>query len=107
MSVAFGWLLPGGAYLLRKRYGRFALCFFLVSIAFAAGVALDGLSDPTQPGVYGAVSTIAKSLAGGPFLIARIFSHARLPIDAPPHDYGGALLIAAGMINLLALGDRD
>lgn len=107
MSIALGWLLPGGQYLLKHRLGRFALCFALVSIAFAAGIALGGLTDPTQPGIYAAVSTIAKSLAGGPYLIARIFAQAKLPLDAPPHDYGAALLNAAGMINLLALGDRD
>lgn len=107
MSIVLGWLLPGGRYLLTNRLGRFALCFALVSIAFAAGVALGGLTDPTQPGIYGAVSTLTKSLAGGPWLIAKLFVHAKLPPDAPPHDYGAALLFAAGTINLLALGDRD
>lgn len=107
MKFAFGWILPGGRYLLKRRYGQFALCFALVLAAFTAGVALGGLNNPPQPGVYGAFAALAQWLGGGPYLIARIFSHSALPINAPAHNYGLAFLTAAGTINLLALGDRD
>ena len=106
MRTAFGWLLPGGVYLLKRRYEQFAPGFGLVLAAFAAGAALGGLNNPAQPGVFGAAATAAKWLAGGPYLLARIFHHAPLPIDAPVHEYGATLLIAAGLVNLLALSDR-
>jgi hypothetical protein len=107
VKFAFGWILPGGVYLLKRRYDQFALCFALVAAGFAAGVALGGLNNPPQPGIFGAVAAVAQWFAGGPYLIARIFSHATLPIDAPIHNNGLALLMAAGAINLLAMADRD
>lgn len=107
MKFVFGWIVPGGAYLLKRRYDQFALSFALVLMAFAGGVALDGLSNSSQPGVFGAVATVSQWLAGGPYLIAKIFSHPTLPIDAPIHNYGLALLMAGGTLNLLAMADRD
>lgn len=107
MRIVAGWLVPGGGYLLRRRYDRFALCCFLVLSALCAGMAAGGLNNPQQSGILAAAETAAMWLAGGPYLIARIFSHATLPMDAPVHEYGIALLAAAGMINLLALADKE
>src|ERR1039457_4944621 len=42
LAAAFGWLVPGGGYLLMGRKGQFALFLLLVSTAFGAGVALHG-----------------------------------------------------------------
>ena len=107
MNLVIGWILPGGGYLLRRRYYQFALCLALVAAAFTSGVALGGLNNPPQPGVFGAVAALTEWLAGGPYLVAKIFSHAALPIDAPFHNYGLVLLMSAGTINLLAMADRD
>ena len=107
MNFVIGWILPGGAYLLKRSYYQFALCFALVAAAFTGGVALGGLSNPPQPGVFGAVAALTQWLAGGPYLVARIFSHPALAVDAPIHNYGLVLLMAAGTINLLAMADRD
>lgn len=107
MQIVVGWLVPGGGYLLTKRYRRFTLCFAMVCVVFAGGVALGGLHNPPQPGFFGVAAAAAQWLSGGPFLIARVFSHAPLPIDTPVHEYGAALLMTAGMINLLALADTD
>ena len=40
--AVFGWLVPGGAYLLMRRYLQFAVFAVLVSATFAAGLALHG-----------------------------------------------------------------
>ena len=107
MRIAMGWLLPGGAYLSRKRYSQFVLSFGLVCVALVTGIGLGGLNNPPQSDFFGAAAAVAKWLIGGPYLIARIFSHPAIAMDAPAHDYGMALLMAAGLINLLALSDRD
>lgn len=107
MKIVLGWLLPGGAYLLRKRYEQFAFSFALVCAAFVAGIGLGGLNTPAQPEIFGAAAAVAKWLIGGPYLIARMLNNSPVPIDAPMHDYGLALLMAAGLINLLALSDTD
>ena len=40
--AAFGWLVPGGAYLLMRRYLQAAIFAFVVSATFATGLALSG-----------------------------------------------------------------
>ena len=42
MLVVFGWLVPGGAYLLMRRYVQFAVFASAVTAAVIAGVALQG-----------------------------------------------------------------
>src|SRR5271169_3365523 len=40
--TALGWLLPGGGYLLTRRYVQFAAAFALICSALLAGLALQG-----------------------------------------------------------------
>ena len=47
--AVFGWLVPGGAYLLMRRYVQFAVFAVLVSTTFAAGLALHGGLQWPQP----------------------------------------------------------
>ena len=106
MKTAFGWVVPGGAYLLNRRYKEFVLCFLLVSTVFAVGVALDGMSQPPQSDATAMIGKGAEALAGFPCLFATFFIHSPLAITAPVHEYGATLLMAAGLINLLVLASR-
>ena len=83
LLAAFGWLVPGGAYLLMRRYLQFAGFALVVSAAFAAGVALQGgcrWPDPAElAGLDGftawvfRIGAVVKLLAGGPYLAAQFF----------------------------------
>jgi hypothetical protein len=109
----FGWLVPGGAYLLMRRYAQFAAFALLVSITFAAGLALHGGFAWPQPaelqGLDGFTvllfkgGALAKLLAGFPCLLAMLFDGARSFLDGRLHEYGATLLVLAGLFNLLAI----
>ena len=111
----FGWLVPGGAYLLLRRYAQFALFLLLVSSACAAGTALQGSNQWPQPaelqGLDGATTimaqagAVAKVLAGGPYLLARLLDGNHTFLTGRLHEYGTTLLTLAGLLNLLALAD--
>ena len=113
--AVFGWLVPGGAYLLDRRYLRFALCLALVSGAFGAGLALHGSNLWPQPaelqGLDGLTSLMAqagaltKALAGGPYLLAGLFDYSGTFTAGRAHEYGSTLLMRAGLFNLLMLAD--
>jgi len=115
VGVLFGWLVPGGAYLLLRRYAQFAVSFLLVSGAFAAGVALRGASRWPQlaelRGLDGFTALVAqagaltKALAGGPYLLALWRDGSPTFLDGRLHEYGTTLLVLAGLFNLLALAD--
>jgi hypothetical protein len=110
--AAFGWLVPGGAYLLLRRYTQFAAFAVLVTAAFAGGLLFQGSSGWPQPaelaGVDGFTAfgfraiAAAKALAGGPYLVARLFDTTTF-LDGRLHEYGTALLLLSGLANLLAV----
>ena len=111
--IVAGWLLPGGGYLLLRRYGRFAVFFSLVAIASLAGVMLGGSNlwpgaDQLQ-GLDGMAAllarggALAKALAGGPYLAARAAGYAQTYLAGSVHEYGTALLAVAGLLNLMAI----
>ena len=66
--AAFGWLLPGGAYLLARRYLQFAISLALVCGATVAGMALHGANLwPQTPELQG-LDGFAAGRLGAAFL---------------------------------------
>jgi len=113
--AAFGWLVPGGAYLLRRRYLQFGIALGLVLGATAAGMALHGGNLWPQAaelqGLDGFTAGLAtaggvvKLLAGGPYLLARLCDYSQTFLSSQTHEYGTTLLVLAGVFNVLAVAD--
>jgi hypothetical protein len=114
LAVA-GWLVPGGAFLLTRRYGQFAGFSALVTITFSAGLALHGGYQWPQPAELQGLDSmtallfqagaLGKMLAGGPFLLAQFFGGSHSFLDGRQHEYGATLLALAGLFNLLAVSN--
>ena len=110
-----GWLLPGGGYLFERRYKQFIASFVAICGAFILGIALEGgalwIGPGELDGVDGFTALVArvgvagKLLAGGPYLLARLFWHSDSYIQGRLHEYGTVLLLCAGFMNLLAIAD--
>ena len=115
LLAVFGWLVPGGSYLLMRRYLHFAAFALLVSVTFSIGLALHGGYQWPQPaelqGLDGFTALVfkagafAKLLAGGPYLLARFFGVSGSLLDGRLHEYGTTLLALAGLFNLLAVSN--
>jgi len=114
-TAVFGWLVPGGAYLMARRYLQFAITLALVCGATAAGMALQGANlwprgDELQ-GLDGMTAWMAqaggfaRALAGLPYLLGRLFHYSQSFLGGQTHEYGTTLLVLAGLFNLLALAD--
>jgi hypothetical protein len=113
--AVFGWLVPGGAYLLMRRYAQFALFAVLVATTFGAGLALHGgLQWPEAADLQGLDTltilmfkggAFAKLLAGSPALLALRFGGSHGFLDGRLHEYGSTLLVMAGLFNLLAVSN--
>ena len=111
--IAFGWLVPGGAYLLMRRRLQFGMFACAVWAASALGLALHGGAAWPQPAELGGVDgftvllfkagVLAQSLAGVPYLLNRLFGGTASFQQARLHEYGTTLLILAGVINTLAI----
>ena len=113
LLAIFGWLVPGGAYLLMRRYLQFGVFAFLVLTAFGAGLALQGGCRWPEPaelaGLDGFTALVfktgafAKLVAGGPYLAAWFFDGSSAFLSGRLHEYGSALLLMAGLFNLLGV----
>jgi hypothetical protein len=113
LLASFGWLVPGGAYLLMRRYLQFAVFAFVVTATFGAGLALQGECGWPQPEELAVLDAftalvfqtgaLAKLLAGAPYLIACLFDGAGSFLSGRLHEYGTALLMMAGLFNALAV----
>jgi len=110
--AAFGWLIPGGSYLLMRRYTQFAIFAVLVPATFAAGLLLEGNCRWPQPAELSGLdgftalalraTVFVKALAGAPYLVGRLFDGAGF-LAGRMHEYGTVLLIMAGLFNVLAI----
>ena len=113
--LAFGWLLPGGGYLLLGRRRQFALFLAVVCAASVAGILLQGANLWPPPGdlqgldgvamLAARAGAVTKALAGGPYLMALAAGYSQSYRAGCLHEYGTALLTVAGLCNLLALAD--
>jgi hypothetical protein len=111
----FGWLVPGGGYLLIGRKRQFVLFLLLVSAVFGAGVALHGGMRWPQfgdlQGMDGMSALLAqaggavKALSGAPYLLASLLDDSQSFLQGRLHEYGTTLMVMAGLLNLLALAD--
>jgi len=113
LFAAFGWLVPGGTYLLMRRYLQFAAFALVVSATFVAGLLLHGATAWPQPdelvGLDGFTALVfkgagfAKMLAGAPYLAVQLFGVPSSFLSGRVHEYGTTLLIMSGAFNMLAV----
>jgi hypothetical protein len=108
--LAMAWLIPGGGHFLLNRKTRAALLFGSVMLAFVAGLLMRGYLFAPRTGdlfttliyVGGFIGNVAS---GVPFLAAKGLGYAQPDIAGHVHDYGTKLLVAAGLMNVLAMVD--
>ncbi len=113
-AALLGWFVPGGAYLLSRRYVQFGLSLVLVCTALIGGTALHGGNLWPQPaelqgidsfaGMVAQAGAAARMLAGLPYFAARAIEPQSF-LAGQTHEYGTTLLALAGLFNLLAIAD--
>jgi hypothetical protein len=108
--VALAWLIPGGGHFLLKRPGRGALLAFSVTAMFLLGLMMRGAMFQWQVGdilttVIYCGGFIGNLLSGVLYMAARALGYNQVDVAGHVHDYGTKFLVAAGLLNLLAMVD--
>lgn len=103
--------MPGSGHLLLRRYGRAAIVFVTVAVAFGIGLLVHG--PMFHPGSGGDV--LSRIIQYGGFIgdlcnglfyfLANWFGYAAPDVAGYGPDYGSKLLVAAGLLNVLAMVD--
>ena len=111
LVILAGWLVPGAGHFLLGKRGRGLLVFASVLVAFAIGVMMRGPLFQPSGGAdvlsrliqYGGF--LGDLAAGIPYLLTSWLGYA--PPDVAGHvaDYGSKFIVAAGLLNILAIVD--
>ena len=113
--AAFGWLVPGGAYLLMRRYLQFAV-FAVRGVrpplppASLFTAACSGRNPPiyrawTSSPSYFQSRGRRQNPRRQPFLTRPFLRRLQGFLDGRLHEYGTTLLVLAGLFNLLAVSN--
>ena len=111
LTLVLAWLVPGLGHYLLGRKGRALIIFCTVVLTFVVGLLMRGpMFEPTSAGdvlsrVIQAAGFVGDLAVGLFYFIAIWFGY--WPPDRASHlaDYGSKFLVAAGLLNILALVD--
>jgi len=110
LIVFVSWLIPGGGHFLLGRRGRGALIFLAVLLSFALGLMMRGAMF--QPKSGDLLTTLIQyggfvaDLASGLFYLLSVWlGYTQEDLAGHSHDYGAKFLVAAGLLNILAMVD--
>jgi hypothetical protein len=108
--VGLAWLIPGGGHFLLKRTWRGVIIFGAVAIAFATGLLARGMMFQPQTGdlfttlIY--CGGFLGDLSSGIFyLLTVMMGYSQPDVAGHVYDYGTKFLVAAGLLNILAMVD--
>lgn len=108
--VALAWLVPGGGHFLLKRTSRGIILAVSVIVIFLLGLMMRGALFQPQGGdlltmviYYGGF--IGDLLAGVLYFLTVWLGYSQPDQAGHVHDYGTKFLVAAGLLNLLAMVD--
>jgi len=108
--VIASWLVPGAGHFMLKRSGRGGLLMGSVVLMFLFGLLMRGTMFYPQTGdvlttvIYcgGFLGDLANGLL---YLVTTWFGYSQPDMAGHVHDYGTKFLVAAGLLNILAMID--
>ena len=109
-AVAVAWLVPGGGHFLLRRRGRGAILAAAITVSFILGLLLRGAMFQPQTGdllttlIYTG-GYICDMAAGILYFLTTWLGYSQPDVAGHVHDYGTKFLVAAGLMNVLAIVD--
>jgi len=109
-AVALAWLIPGGGHFLLKRPVRGGLLAACVAAMFLLGLMMRGALFQPQTGdilttVIYCGGFLGNLMSGILYLFTVWFGYSQPDMAGHVHDYGTKFLVAAGLLNVLAMVD--
>ena len=108
--VALAWLIPGGGHFLLKRTSRGVILAVSVIVIFLLGLMMRGALFTPERGdmltmiiYYGGF--VGDLLSGLLYFMTVWLGYNQPDMAGHVHDYGTKFLVAAGLLNLLAMVD--
>lgn len=108
--VALAWFVPGGGHLMLRRTTRGLLLAGTITLTFLFGIMMRGAMFTPMTGdllttiIYcgGFVGDLASGVL---YLFTTWMGYSQPEVAGHVHDYGTKFLVAAGLMNVLAMVD--
>jgi Family of unknown function (DUF6677) len=109
-AVALAWLVPGGGHFLLKKPVRGGLLAACVAATFLLGLMMRGALFQPQTGdilttVIYVGGFLGNLMSGILYIFTVWFGYNQPDMAGHVHDYGTKFLVAAGLLNVLAMVD--
>jgi hypothetical protein len=106
LAPAIGWLIPGAGHIIQKRWIRGALLFISIVTLFVLGIAMQGHIYKANSGdILDMLGFIGDLGAGLLYIVTMAMDWGQGAIAFATADYGTKFLIAAGLLNFIAIAD--
>jgi hypothetical protein len=105
-APAIGWLIPGAGHMIQRRWIRGALLFISIVTLFLLGLAMQGHIYKANGGdILDILGFVGDLGAGALYLVTMAMDWGQGAIAFATADYGTKFLIAAGLLNFIAIAD--
>jgi hypothetical protein len=109
-AVLLGWLVPGGGHFLLRRTGRGLLLLASITFMFLFGLMMRGAFFQPQTGdllttLINTGGFVGNLCSGLLYMLSVAFGYNQPDMPGAVHDYGTKFLVAAGLLNVLAMVD--
>src|SRR5215469_572889 len=106
LAPAIGWLIPGAGHMLQKRWIRGGLLFVSIVALFLLGLAMQGRIYKANGGdILDILGFVGDVGAGALYIVTLAMDWGQGAIAFATADYGTKFMIAAGLLNFIAVAD--
>jgi hypothetical protein len=109
-AVLIAWIVPGGGHFYLKKTGRGILLASAITLTFLFGLMMRGAIF--QPMTADLLTTViywggflCDLMSGILYLLTSWLGYSQPEVAGHVHDYGTKFLVAAGLMNILAMVD--
>ena len=106
IAPAIGWLIPGAGHMIQKRWIRGGLLFVSIVALFLLGLAMQGRIYKANGGdILDILGFVGDLGAGALYIVTMAMDWGQGAIAYATADYGTKFIIAAGLLNFIAVAD--
>jgi hypothetical protein len=106
VAPAVGWLIPGAGHMIQKRWIRGGLLFVSIVALFLLGLAMQGRIYKANGGdILDILGFVGDLGAGALYIVTMAMDWGQGAIAYATADYGTKFIIAAGLLNFIAVAD--
>ena len=106
LAPAIGWLIPGAAHMIQKRWIRGLLLMVSVVAMFVLGLLMQGhIYRPNGGNILDILDFIGEVGTGGMYIVCRALDLGNGVVATATANYGTNFIVVSGLLNFMSVAD--